>query len=206
MQAKRVWCKAAESVRGASGVAEALAAGRGGRTSGAPGVSISSTLPGVEERVEEGDVGPSSAGPQQKLGPGSSSAIALTQPMPLHWLLLLFALLGLQLQPRVGIDEQDCRPGRTCSPRIVATSLDFVEPQRLHQLLLLPPSWWPSGGILDGSRGLLWLLLFAQEAAHQGPICSLLEIHSSKNYDLLARDSQTQPGLKEGCYARPFFW
>ena len=100
MQAKRVWCKAAESVRGASGVAEALAAGGGGRTSGAPGVSISSTLPGIEERVEEGDVGPSSAGPQQKLGPGSSSAIALTQPMPLHWLLLLFALLGLQLQPK----------------------------------------------------------------------------------------------------------
>ena len=186
VQAMRGRCKAAESVRGAGGAAEELA-GRGVRTGGAPGVSISSTLPGVEEREEEGDVGPSSAGPQQKLGPGSSSAIALTQPMPLHWLLLLFALLGLQLQPRVGIDEQDCRPGRTCSPRIVATSLDFVEPQRLHQLLLLPPSWWPSGCILDGSRGLLWLLLFAQEAAHQGPICSLLEIHSSKNYDLSAR-------------------
>jgi len=33
-------------------------------------------------REEEGDVGPSSAGPQQKLGPGSSSTLASTQPMP----------------------------------------------------------------------------------------------------------------------------
>ena len=37
-------------------------------------------------------------------------------------------------------------------------------------------------------------------------ICSSLEIHSSKSFDLLARHSQTQPALKEGCYARPFFW
>ena len=52
VQAKRGRCKAAESVRGAGRVAEALAGGGGG-TSGAPGVSISSTLPGVEEREEE---------------------------------------------------------------------------------------------------------------------------------------------------------
>ena len=68
-------------MRGAGGAAEELA-GRGVRTGGAPGVSISSTLPGVEEREEEGDVGPSSAGPQQKLGPGSSSTLASMQPMP----------------------------------------------------------------------------------------------------------------------------
>ena len=34
--------------------------------------SILSSLLGVEEHEEEGDVGPSSAGPQQKLGPGAS--------------------------------------------------------------------------------------------------------------------------------------
>ena len=34
--------------------------------------SILSSLLGVEEHKEEGDVGPSSAGPQQKLGPGVS--------------------------------------------------------------------------------------------------------------------------------------
>ncbi len=49
--------------------------GGAGRASGAPGVepaSILSSLLGVEEHEEEGDVGPSSAGPQQKLGPGAS--------------------------------------------------------------------------------------------------------------------------------------
>ena len=30
--------------------------------------------PGVEEREDEGDLGPSSAGPQQKLGPGISDS------------------------------------------------------------------------------------------------------------------------------------
>ena len=56
--------------------------------------SMSSTLPGVKNNEEAGDVDPSSAGPQQKLGPGSSSALASTQPMPMCRLLLLSALLG----------------------------------------------------------------------------------------------------------------
>ena len=62
---------------GARGGWGARRGGRGGagRASGAPGVdpaSILSSLLGVEEHEEEGDVGPSSAGPQQKLGPGAS--------------------------------------------------------------------------------------------------------------------------------------
>ena len=86
MQAKRGRCKAAGSVRGAGGAAEELA-GRGVRTGGAPGVSISSTLNGVEEREEEGDVGPSfkcrapaEAGPrlQQRYRFDAAHASALT--------------------------------------------------------------------------------------------------------------------------------
>ena len=92
----------------------------------------------ASKNEEEGDVGPSSAGPQQKLGPSSSSALASTQLMLLRRLLLLFALLGQQLQLRVGVDEQNCGPARTCQPKIVAPSLDFGELQRLLQLLLLP--------------------------------------------------------------------
>ena len=184
MQAKRVWCKAAESVRGASGVAEALAAGEGGGFAQAAHLACRSRPPclALKNELKKVTSALQVPGPSRSwdLAPARSSAIALTQPMPLNWLLLLFALLGLQLQPRVGIDEQDCRPGRTCSPRIVATSLDFVEPQRLHQLLLLPPSWWPSGCILDGSRGTR-LALAAPLRPRSG---------SSRSYLFITGDSQ----------------
>ena len=79
MQAKCGQCKAAESVRGAGGVAEARAGGGQGARA-AHLAFISSTCP-ASNNEEEGDVGPSSAGPQQKLGPGSSSALASTQPI-----------------------------------------------------------------------------------------------------------------------------
>ena len=51
-------------------------------------------------------------------------------------------------------------------------------------------------------------MLAAKERA--GVCKERAEIHplqsSSKSFDLLARDTDTQPALKKGCYARPFFW
>ena len=58
----------ARGARGARGVAGPRAGGVQGARAAHP-ASILSSLLGVEEHEEEGDVGPSSAGPQQKLGP-----------------------------------------------------------------------------------------------------------------------------------------
>ena len=94
----------AGSVRGAGGE-DGMPAGVGGERERRTSRRSRAACPGVEEREDEGDLGPSSAGPQQKLGPGISAS-SNQQGLRYRCDLDVQALLGEHLLAALKLLEQ----------------------------------------------------------------------------------------------------